>query len=67
MIKATARDIGRKVIYRPLFDKRGHYEEPGVITSISGAFVFVDYDGTGQGVGTLQECLTWEDGKGDGR
>lgn len=59
MIDATERDIGKRVIFRHAWDKKGHYHDPGVITSVSqgGTFIFVDYDGSGMGVGTLAADL----------
>ena len=63
VINATEADIGKRVIFRHTWDTKGHYLDHGVITWVSMGltFVFVDYDGTGAGVGTLARNLEWGD------
>ena len=56
-------DIGREIIYLPRHAKgdRSHTSaERGVVKSITGAGVFVDY-GSGVGKLTMQEDLVWPD------
>jgi len=59
MIEPTTDDVGRRVVYRPTWHAEAR-AEPGVITSISEAFVFVRYGLSGPGVATRREDLFWE-------
>jgi hypothetical protein len=60
MIKATEKDIGRKVIYRA---KSGQLStlppEEGVITSFTDLFVFVRYGGDTHSKATRPNDLEW--------
>jgi hypothetical protein len=57
MIEPTKADIGRRVVYCPV----GGEAEHGVITAISGAYVFVRYGDEQHSKGTDRGDLEWVD------
>ncbi len=59
MIEPTAKDIGRKVVYREPGDFPGRKIEEGVITSYNALFVFVRYGASSSSAATNREDLEW--------